>query len=65
MLWNFLVIGVVAISSSPWEFFLIFPINSYLIWAPYDVHKVAGRTMYLLSASFHYGNGYIWQAILT
>ncbi len=25
----------------------------------------AGKTRYLLSASFRYRNGYIWQAILT
>jgi hypothetical protein len=25
----------------------------------------AGKTTYLLSTSFRYGNGYIWQAILT
>ncbi len=27
--------------------------------------KGAGKTMYLLSTSFRYRNGYIWQAILT
>ncbi len=35
-----------------------FEINSFFSVGP-------GKTTYIVSASFRYGNGYIWQAILT
>jgi hypothetical protein len=31
----------------------------------YSSKRGPGKTMYIVSASFRYGNGYIWQAILT
>jgi len=30
-----------------------------------SVQKGPGKTTYIVSTSFCYGNGYIWQAILT
>ena len=29
------------------------------------IQQGPGKTMYIVSARFRYGNGYIWQAILT